>query len=302
MSIDLPSNPNRIKPRQNSNFPISTSISQDLGPLVQFRTDVFGDQDHDQAHHQPENHGSSHHNPTAGFNREKYRAMQYTIEEEKSPSLISDSNLHSSEPPSMVKPGYNLNPSLNSNRKPSEVPMSSLHQTQNLGTLRARQGPSDFQTQVHIVDDQQLGLGSSRIENLKGKQVAIQEEKVQNTISIPTSQSSNLKPMTIHLSDSVKFWTWFSPYRQILVLTIGIQLIAIMITLSGVWIYPRTHNSAMVCGNLLVAIAIRSEWVMRFLYWASIQLIRGWAPMRLRVLVVAFLYHIGMFFDTHLFS
>lgn len=70
-------------------------------------------------------------------------------------------------------------------------------------------------------------------------------------------------------------------------------MIAIMVTLSGAWIYPRTHISAMVCGNLLVAIAIRSEWVMRLLYWGSIKLIRSWAPMKLRVLVVAVLYHIG---------
>ncbi|EGG05620.1 uncharacterized protein MELLADRAFT_87894 [Melampsora larici-populina 98AG31] len=127
------------------------------------------------------------------------------------------------------------------------------------------------------------------------KKIDIKEEKIIEAPRAAPPKPTASKPTPVHLSDSVKFWTWFSPYRQILVLTIGIQMVAILVTLSGAWIYPRTHISAMVGGNLLVAVGIRSEWVMRFLYWSSIKLIRGWAPMKLRVLVVAFLYHIDTY-------
>ncbi|KAH9816768.1 hypothetical protein DFH28DRAFT_890589 [Melampsora americana] len=125
------------------------------------------------------------------------------------------------------------------------------------------------------------------------EKLPIKDEKIIEAPRAAPPKPAAPKPPPVHLSDSVKFWTWFSPYRQILIFTIAIQLVAIMVTLSGAWIYPRTHISAMVGGNMLVAVAIRSEWVMRFLYWSSIKLIRGWAPMKLRVLVVAFLYHIG---------
>ncbi|KAA1107022.1 hypothetical protein PGTUg99_024569 [Puccinia graminis f. sp. tritici] len=78
-----------------------------------------------------------------------------------------------------------------------------------------------------------------------------------------------------------------------LFLVVILQAVMILVTLSGGWHFARTHSSAFVTGNLLVTIAIRSEWVMRLLYWFSIKLFRIWTPLKFRVIVVAILYHIG---------
>ncbi|KAA1078301.1 hypothetical protein PGT21_033017 [Puccinia graminis f. sp. tritici] len=110
-------------------------------------------------------------------------------------------------------------------------------------------------------------------------------------IPVPKPAASNPRPVV--LNKSLKFWTWFSPYRQMLLLVVAVEAIMVIITLLGGWHFARTHLPAMVTGNLLVAIAIRSEWVMRFLYWVSIKLFRRWTPLKFRVLVVAILYHIG---------
>ncbi|MBW0470936.1 hypothetical protein O181_010651 [Austropuccinia psidii MF-1] len=109
----------------------------------------------------------------------------------------------------------------------------------------------------------------------------------------PIPPKKNLPP--VYISSSIKFWTWLSPYRQILFLVVIVEAVLILVTLAGVWKYPRTNLNAMVTGNLLVAIAIRSEWVMRLLYWLSIKLFRRWSPMWFRVVIVAILYHIGGF-------
>lgn len=101
------------------------------------------------------------------------------------------------------------------------------------------------------------------------------------------------KPTPVDLTKSIKFWTWFSPYRQMLFLVVIVEAFMILVTLLGGWHFARTHLSTLVTGNLLVAIAIRSEWVMRLLYWISIKLFRRWTPLKFRVLVVAVLYHIG---------
>lgn len=99
---------------------------------------------------------------------------------------------------------------------------------------------------------------------------------------------------------SAKFWTWFSPYRQLLFLVVTAQAMMILVTLITGWTFARTHLSALACGNMLVAIAIRSEWVIRFFYWTSIMLLRNWAPLRFKVFVVGILYHIGKYDEMFL--
>lgn len=155
--------------------------------------------------------------------------------------------------------------------------------------VRRHQAPQGYDNEKGYAND------NSYTNDRYADEKMIAKQDVKEPAAEPAKPPPAPKPEPIHLRDSVKFWTWFSPYRQILVATIAIQAIAILVTLSGAWIYPRTHISGIACGNVLVAVAIRSEWVMRFLYWTSIQAIRGWAPMKLRVLVVAFLYHIGLF-------
>jgi len=101
------------------------------------------------------------------------------------------------------------------------------------------------------------------------------------------------KPTPVIVGRSTKFWTWFSPYRQLLFLVVTVQALMILVTLITGWNFARTHISELACGNMLVAITIRSEWVMRLIYWTSIKFFRNWAPLKLKVFVVGILYHIG---------
>ncbi|WAR56364.1 hypothetical protein PtB15_7B212 [Puccinia triticina] len=118
-------------------------------------------------------------------------------------------------------------------------------------------------------------------------------ETFEKSIILPPNSRPAPKPAPVTVSISIKFWTWFSPYRQMLFLVIIFQACLVLINLLGGWHFVRTHSSAFVTGNMLVAIAIRSEWVMRLIYWISIKSFRGWTPLKFRVAVVAILYHIG---------
>ncbi|WAR59712.1 hypothetical protein PtB15_11B352 [Puccinia triticina] len=89
-------------------------------------------------------------------------------------------------------------------------------------------------------------------------------------------------------------FTWFTPYRQLFVLIFGINLIGVIMVLSGHWGWGKNHATPLVVGNILIAIAIRSEWVLRFLYWVAVKTFRpSLYPLWLRVKVVGILYHIG---------
>ncbi|PLW17755.1 hypothetical protein PCANC_06889 [Puccinia coronata f. sp. avenae] len=101
------------------------------------------------------------------------------------------------------------------------------------------------------------------------------------------------RPLPVTVGRSVKFWTWFSPYRQMLFLVVTVQAVMILFTLFSGGSFARNQLSALVTGNMLVAITVRSEWVIRFFYWVSIKFFRRWTPLKFRVLVVAILYHIG---------
>ncbi|OAV90555.1 hypothetical protein PTTG_08305 [Puccinia triticina 1-1 BBBD Race 1] len=88
--------------------------------------------------------------------------------------------------------------------------------------------------------------------------------------------------------------TWFTPYRQLFVLTFGVNFAGVVTVLSGYWPWALRHLTAMVVGNALLAIGIRSEWVLRFLYWSAVKTFRPrMFPLWIRVKVVGVVYHIG---------
>jgi hypothetical protein len=100
------------------------------------------------------------------------------------------------------------------------------------------------------------------------------------------------------VAPEISWWTtlltWFTPYRQLFVLTFGLNFAGAVSVLSGYWPWAFRHLTPMVVGNVLFAIGIRSEWVLRFLYWLTIKTFRPTLfPLWLRVNVVGILYHIG---------
>ncbi|KAH9818806.1 hypothetical protein DFH28DRAFT_92024 [Melampsora americana] len=91
----------------------------------------------------------------------------------------------------------------------------------------------------------------------------------------------------------LRFRTWFTPYRQILVVVVVLNFLGSTLEIAGLWPAATCCVGSLVVGNILCAIAIRSEWTLRFLYWLAVKTFRPSFPIRLRTTVVGLLYHIG---------
>lgn len=117
----------------------------------------------------------------------------------------------------------------------------------------------------------------------------------------PQSPSGVREPSVtpVKITKTIKFLTWFNHYRKILCLCLLINAIFLILALRDRQSYMRKHLSAMVLGNLLIGSMVRSEWVLRFLYWSSIMCFRwNWVPSKLKVWVVGVLYHIGRWISS----
>ncbi|POW00661.1 hypothetical protein PSTT_12984 [Puccinia striiformis] len=93
----------------------------------------------------------------------------------------------------------------------------------------------------------------------------------------------------------IKITTWFTPYRQLFLLAFGINLIGAAFGLSRRWMWSLEHVMPIMMGNILLAIAIRSEWVLRFIYWIAVKSFRPrFFPLWVRLKVVLFPFYISM--------
>ncbi|KAI7938310.1 hypothetical protein MJO28_015230 [Puccinia striiformis f. sp. tritici] len=101
----------------------------------------------------------------------------------------------------------------------------------------------------------------------------------------------------------IKITTWFTPYRQLFLLAFGINLIGAAFGLSRRWMWSLEHVMPIMMGNILLAIAIRSEWVLRFIYWIAVKSFRPrFFPLWVRLKVVGTLYHIDRRKDIYTFE
>lgn len=92
----------------------------------------------------------------------------------------------------------------------------------------------------------------------------------------------------------LNFFTWFSPYRQILFFVIFINASTIVAVCSGLFGGINRDLSVLVITNIFIAIGIRNEWVIRFIYWIFIKAFRSpRIPVGIRKQIVGILYHIG---------
>ncbi|EGG01672.1 uncharacterized protein MELLADRAFT_110784 [Melampsora larici-populina 98AG31] len=92
----------------------------------------------------------------------------------------------------------------------------------------------------------------------------------------------------------LNFLTWFTPYRQILFLVIFINALIIIAISSGLFGGANRDLSLLVIINIFIAIGIRNEWVIRFIYWIFIKAFRSSRiPVGIRKEIVGILYHIG---------
>ncbi|KAH9820979.1 hypothetical protein DFH28DRAFT_576495 [Melampsora americana] len=124
--------------------------------------------------------------------------------------------------------------------------------------------------------------GITKLENYKINNTSDANEVV---------KKRNLNSCKSHWLD---FLTWFTPYRQILLLVVTLNASLVLSIICGLLGGPNRDFSLECTLNILIAIGIRNEWVIRFIYWIFIQLFRSSkVPIRIRKHIVGVLYHIG---------
>ena len=99
-------------------------------------------------------------------------------------------------------------------------------------------------------------------------------------------------------------------YRRFFTFVVVFNLIGIILAATGRFKYAENHLGALVLGNLLMAILMRNELFVRFLYllaiyglrsvssptllcWAMTDFRQQWAPIRVKLAVNSVLQHVG---------
>lgn len=210
--------------------------------------------------------------------------------------------------------------------KPDQVDRESVECSEAMTSSTSDGSPdsdsTSFEVPMHSIDINQLrskvkhsNVLDHHLQRVDSRSTAVEDlEKQSNpsnsSIQTPSSSSSNPKAENDILSKPenqntllnlikgyvLDFQTWFTPYRQLfflvtvtnLSLLIGIELGQI----GGGW---EQDFSIYIILHILIAIGIRNEWILRFLYWITIKSFRSIKiPVRFRKYLVGILYHIGM--------
>ncbi|KAJ7594974.1 hypothetical protein C8J56DRAFT_1123667 [Mycena floridula] len=101
------------------------------------------------------------------------------------------------------------------------------------------------------------------------------------------------KPYQSQVSRWIRFQLWLNTYRKFFALVLTLNVIGIILTIVGVWKYPRRYTGAFVLGNLLAAILMRNELFGRFLYLVVNTLFAKWTPLQFRLGLTSALQHLG---------
>jgi hypothetical protein len=103
---------------------------------------------------------------------------------------------------------------------------------------------------------------------------ALEEKKPQAAISEKPSAPPP-KPPVRNTRKRIKFALWFNVYRRFFTFCVTLNGIGILLAALGKFPYARNHLGALVLGNLLMAILMRNELFLRFLYLIAIHGLRG---------------------------
>lgn len=82
-------------------------------------------------------------------------------------------------------------------------------------------------------------------------------------------------PVRPTISRWILFELWFNVYRRFFTLVVVFNLIGIILAATGHFEYAENHLGALVLGNLLMAILMRNELFVRFLYLVAIYGLRS---------------------------
>lgn len=100
------------------------------------------------------------------------------------------------------------------------------------------------------------------------------DEKPQPAISEKPSGPPP-KPPARKTRKRTKFELWFNVYRRFFVFCVTLNGIGILCAALDRFPYAKNHLGALVLGNLLMAILMRNELFLRFLYLIAIHGLRG---------------------------
>jgi len=82
-------------------------------------------------------------------------------------------------------------------------------------------------------------------------------------------------PVKTKISRRILFELWFNVYRRFFTFVVLFNLIGIILAATGHFRYAENHLGALVLGNLLMAILMRNELFVRFLYLVAIYGLRS---------------------------
>jgi hypothetical protein len=82
-------------------------------------------------------------------------------------------------------------------------------------------------------------------------------------------------PVKVKISRWILFELWFNVYRRFFTFVVAFNLVGIILAATGHFRYAENHLGALVLGNLLMAILMRNELFVRFLYLVAIYGLRS---------------------------
>ncbi|KAJ7594973.1 hypothetical protein C8J56DRAFT_1044688 [Mycena floridula] len=91
----------------------------------------------------------------------------------------------------------------------------------------------------------------------------------------------------------IRFQLWFNTYRKFFTSILVMNIVAFILGVTGVWIYPQRYTGAFVLGNLFAAILVRNELFGRVLYLIVNALFAKWTPLTFRLACTSILQHLG---------
>ncbi|KAH7336722.1 hypothetical protein BKA65DRAFT_479597 [Rhexocercosporidium sp. MPI-PUGE-AT-0058] len=103
-------------------------------------------------------------------------------------------------------------------------------------------------------------------------------------------RATNPRP---RVSRWILFQLWFNPYRKFFTFVMLLNMTGIIMAAVGRFRYADHHLGALVLGNLLLAVLMRNELFLRFLYTIAIYGLRSWAPTSIKLMVTTALQHVG---------
>lgn len=89
------------------------------------------------------------------------------------------------------------------------------------------------------------------------------------------AQPKKSAPVKRKISRWILFELWFNVYRRFFTFVVVFNLIGIILAATGHFRYAENHLGALVLGNLLMAILMRNELFVRFLYLVAIYGLRS---------------------------